>query len=434
MKAAKASPKGTTLLDQLPGEAAAGRVGENGFPHSARVIYDQAFALGHVPPNGRGPWPKVSDPDGWDLSDLDILRQEMTGRETVNYIADLVGRHQSSVEAMAVKLGLLDPTAQLRRRPVLRDNPLANSCARFAAAIASYGSALDSARLPSLKDALAKNRHARWTAEMDQHLRQNYRSEPAKSIAETIGVTVHQVSRRADYLGLRTKQPTWTREETVFLLEYIQTEPMRWIAEQLGRSLPAVSLRPKQLGIFPGWTRKDDSTLLKHRKTRSFAQIGKLIRRPAYAVEHRVRFLTDDEFDFSRAGLERLFVSRGRAWLDGLIYLPVREASENVHRWSEADKEFLRKNYTTMGGPLCADHLGVTPSKVRRKALVLGLSAGSKGRQWTSVEEEWLRKNINKLTRQACAKKLGRSTMAVSVKASALKILSPRTPPVRGAK
>lgn len=432
MKAAKA-PLTSPVL-HLPGGVDSGRAGEAENPHSPRAIYDQAFALGHVPPNGRGPWPKVNNSAGWEQPDLDILRQELTGREAVSYIAELVSRDVSAVVAMAVKLGLLAPAAARRQRPKLSDDPLANSSARFSAAMARYERALDAARLPDLEDALARHRHARWTAEMDQYLEQHYRNETAKTIAVAVGVTVHQVSRRAEYLGLRTRQPTWTKIETIFLLENIQTEPLKWIGVQLGRSLAAVSLRPKQLGLFPGWSRKDDNALLKHRHNMSYAQIGKLIRRPAYAVEHRTRFLTDDGYDFSRAGLERLFGARGRAWLDGLIYLPLREASENVHRWSEADKEFLRKNYSTKGGQWCADHLGVTPQKVRRKALVLGLSAQSKGRPWTSEEQQWLRANINNLSRQACAKKLGRSTIAVSVKASELRILGPRIPPNRGTK
>jgi hypothetical protein len=259
-----------------------------------------------------------------------------------------------------------------------------------------------------------------WTKEKDDYLKLHYHSLLAKEIADHVGMSYYQTVSRARRLKVANTLVTWSREETIFLLEHIQTEPLPWVAEQLGRTMAAVSLRPKQLGIFPGWSGHDDQVLLQNLGKRTNAEIGQMIRRPEYAVDKRVRFLKNDTSEFSRAGLSRLFESKGKEWIDGLIYLPVRPAEVNKRKWTSDEIEILREYYPKKGSIWCAAKLGMLAERIRHKAQSLGLHSNKVTPPWSAEDDAWLLANVHTLAREKCAKHLKRTVGAVSVRASVL--------------
>lgn len=445
--------------------------------HSVRETYLQAIAAGiYMPPNGTGPWPRRSNKGAaWPAADERILRQEYTGPESLAYISSLLERSPHDVEAMTITLGLahsknthqpaptLSPSmqgpaltplpvsgataARGRARPTkfvavevttkaapkapeqlstTAGEPFETSESATATLLTDSASRFDeeasSLHLTPIEELLAPPpvQRATWTRSKDAYLKKHYHIKSVAEIAEAVGMTYYQTTSRARRLKVSNTLSSWSREETIFLLEHIQTDPLTWVAEQLGRSMSAVSLRPKQLGIFPGWSGQDDQVLLQNIDKLTHAEIGKLINRPAYAVGKRLRFLTDHEFDFSRLGLIRLFEAKGREWVDGLIYLPVRPAEVGKTKWTEEQITLLQKHYPTKGSIWCAAKLAMSPERVRHKAQTMGIKKTTVARSWTAEEDKWLLENVLKLDRMECARHLKRTKGAVSVRASVL--------------
>lgn len=417
MKTAQWSPADLRALRQaLPEQGIKGAAEHSN--HSFKETYAQAFALGYTPPNGRGPWPEHDANCGWPAADVHILRQEYTSPASIDYIAEILERPPREVKNMAKLLGIA--VAPGHKPKKLKAEPAADVIAEaiFETAAHTFSTGLASAQLPDLEESELPPDD--WTPAMDAYLRDNYHKIIVKEIASTLGVSHNQAAHRARKLGLGTPQPSWTREETIYLLENIQSQSLADIAKHLGRTTPAVNLRPKQLGIFPGWTAADDKVLLKMRGEISFEAIGRMINRPAYAVERRMRFLTDDAFEFSAKGIRRLFAEKGKHWIRGLIYLKVRKAHAEKHQWTEAEKDFVRNNFPSKGAVWCGKELGIPTNSVRHKAAALGVVNEKPTRPWTSEEEDWLRENVLVLDRKTCAEYLNRSVAAVSVRASVI--------------
>lgn len=454
---AKWSPEDLlTLEQQLPQQGIQGASQHVG--HTQRETYDQAIKMGYVPPNGLGPWPRRSKGSAWPASDEHVLRQEYLGPPSVPYIAGLLDRPVTEVEAMAITLGLAKDTSNelgaptepgaiagpQRKKPKLT---LASSQAEPVSAVdqdlddlgekypsASVTAGIEFTQALELFKTWTSNLRVsgpderiptlpaptRWTRSKDEYLIEHYHKLSVAEIAETLGMSYYQTTSRARRLNVSYRLSSWSREETIFLLEHIQTEPLPWVAEQLGRTMAAVSLRPKQLGIFPGWTGHDDQVLLQNLGKLTHEQIGKLIDRPAYAIDKRERFLRNEEFEFSRAGLSRLFASKGQEWVDGLIYLPVRPAQVGKRKWTKSEIEFLKKHYPKKGSIWCAAKLGIVAEKVRHKAQVLGVNSERAIVPWTAEDDQWLLDNVHKLDRLECARMLNRTKGAVSVRASVL--------------
>lgn len=448
--------------------------------HTLRETYAQAIATGvYTPPNGVGPWPRRSAKGAaWPAADERILRQEFTGPDSVPYIASLLDRSPHDVEAMTITLGLSQQTGALRstpkaqpKVPPLTPLPVARSASARAPArptnaitkaasapapanapsrvaqddvltlepfispdktttielgksAASFNQEADSLYLTPIEELLTPlptpSRRVKWTPSKDAYLKKHYHTKPVAEIAEAVGMSYYQTTSRARRLKISNTLSSWSREETIFLLEHIQTDPLPWVAKQLGRTMAAVSLRPKQLGIFPGWTGHDDQVLLQNIDKLSHQEIGKLISRPAYAVDKRIRFLTNHDFEFSRSGLSRLFAAKGKEWVDGLIYLPVRPAEVGKRKWSKSEIEFLKANYPKKGSIWCAAQLGMTAERIRHKAQTLGVKSAKITKTWTAEEDQWLLDNVHILDRMKCARHLKRTKSAVSVRASVL--------------
>ncbi|MDM1715101.1 hypothetical protein HX137_31255 [Pseudomonas sp. 165] len=445
--------------------------------HSLRETYLQAIAAGiYMPPNGTGPWPRRNSKGAaWPAADERILRQEYTGPDSLAYISSLLERSPNDVEAMTITLGLAQhqgthqpapPQARKVQGPALTplpairvtsvraqarptktvadtvtakaapkaaeqvsktsDEPFENSESATATLLTDSASRFEqkagSLHLTSIEEILAPPpiQRATWTRSKDAYLKKHYHIKSVAEIAEAVGMTYYQTTSRARRLKISNTLSSWSREETIFLLEHIQTDPLTWVAEQLGRTMSAVSLRPKQLGIFPGWSGHDDQVLLQNIDTLTHAEIGKLINRPAYAVGKRLRFLTDHDFEFSRLGLIRLFEAKGREWVDGLIYLPVRPAEVGKTKWTEKQIAYLQKHYPTKGSIYCAAKLAMSPERVRHKAQTMGIKKTTVARPWTAEEDKWLLENVLKLDRMECARHLKRTKGAVSVRASVL--------------
>lgn len=381
--------------------------------HTLRETYEKAVAMGaHIPPNGTGPWPRRSNKvSTWPASDEHILRQEYQGSRSCLLIAEILERTPADVAAMSITLGLAAALAEKK--------PKSASVHDLSKAVEHFEAEAATLQLPKLETKIGERSlpSGLWTKEMDAYLKDRYHKDLGKNIAAKLGVTYYQTTRRARELGISIPTASWSRDETIFLLEHLQTEPLTWVAEQLGRTMAAVSLRPKQLGIFPGWTRRDDKILLKEIKLgREF--VGKLINRPAYAVEKRERFLTNHTGEFSKAKIEKLFEAKGKKWIDGLIYLPVRPTEVGKERWTEDHLAFLRKNYPIHGSTWCAEQLGVTGKRVRHKAISLGLTLINGPSPWSAEDDRWLFDNVLRLSREECAEHLNRTVAAVSVRAS----------------
>lgn len=473
MKAKWSSEDLITLEQSVPKQGIQGAADQT--KHSLRETYELAVALDiYVPPNGVGPWPRRSSRGAaWPIGDEQILRQEYVGHESIASIADLLGRSPQDVEAMTITLALARTSdaahkrnsTERRNTPPLTPMPLTpqalhgkpqnksvttkqassqnldedldetmlpepfvppavTSAAEFRKAVGSFLAFASNINIAPLESMLLPipdlPPRARWTQEKDDYLKQHYHSQPVEQIADQVGMTYYQTTSRARRLKVANTLVTWTREETIFLLEHIQTEPLPWVAEQLGRTMAAVSLRPKQLGIFPGWTGHDDQLLLRNLGKKTNAEIGKLINRPEYAVDKRVRFLKNETSEFSRAGLSRLFESKGKEWVDGLVYLPVRPAEINKRKWTSAEIEILREYYPKKGSIWCAAKLGMLAERIRHKAQSLGLHSNKVTKPWNAEDDAWLLANVHTLAREKCAKHLKRSVGAVSVRASVL--------------
>lgn len=473
MKAKWSSEDLTTLEQSVPLQGLQGAADET--KHSLRETYELAVALGiYVPPNGVGPWPRRSSRGAaWPIGDERILRQEYAGHQSIAAIADLLGRSPQDVEAMTITLAISRNTDSPNKRPIperrssppltpmpltpqaLHGKPLTKSATPKQTSSSKGAENPDEAILlepfvpPAVTAALEFRRAAeafltdasslqlaphesmlapvpdlpprsRWTKEKDEYLMKHYRTQSVEEIAEHVGMSYYQTTSRARRLKVASTLVTWTREETIFLLEHIQTEPLQWVAKQLGRTMAAVSLRPKQLGIFPGWTGHDDQLLLQNLGKKTNAQIGELINRPEYAVDKRVRFLKNETSEFSRAGLSRLFKSKGKEWVDGLIYLPVRPAEVNKRKWTTAEIEILKEYYPKKGSIWCAAKLGMLAERIRHKAQSLGLHSNKVTTPWSAEDDSWLLANVHSLAREKCAKHLKRTVGAVSVRASVL--------------
>lgn len=473
MKAKWSSEDLTTLEQSVPLQGIQGAADQT--KHSLRETYELAVALGiYVPPNGAGPWPRRSSRGAaWPSADERILRQEYVGHQSIASIADLLGRSPQDVEAMTITLALAGTSdapnkrviTERRSSPPLTPMPLSpqalhgkpqdksattkhvlatksdedpdekillepfvppavTSAKVFRKAAESFLNAASSFHLAPheslLKPVPDLPPRSRWTKEKDDYLKQHYHSQPVEQIADHVGMSYYQTTNRARRLKVANTLVTWTREETIFLLEHLQTDPLPWVAEQLGRTMAAVSLRPKQLGIFPGWTGHDDQLLLQNLGKKTNAEIGKLINRPEYAVDKRVRFLKNETSEFSRAGLSRLFESKGKEWVDGLIYLPVRPAEVNKRKWTSAEIEILREYYPKKGSIWCAAKLGMLAERIRHKAQSLGLHSNKVTTPWSAEDDAWLLANVHTLAREKCAKHLNRTVGAVSVRASVL--------------
>lgn len=473
MKAKWSSEDLITLQQTLPLQGIQGAARQT--KHSPRETYEQAVAIGaHVPPNGIGPWPRRSSRGAaWPSADERILRQEYIGFHSIASIAVLLERSPQDVEAMTITLGLaqtseapanraraergasppltpmpLSPRAlpgKVQSEPVPSKHsssikspkdldetmqlepfvpPAITSAAQFRKAADAFLVAAQDLHITPHETMLLPvpelPERIRWTKEKDEYLMRHYHSLSVEAIADHVGMSYYQTTGRARRLKVANTLVAWTREETIFLLEHIQTEPLPWVAERLGRTMASVSLRPKQLGIFPGWTGHDDQLLLRNFGKKTNAEIGKLINRPEYAVDKRVRFLMNDTSEFSRAGLTRLFESKGKEWVDGLIYLPVRPAEVNKRKWTSAEVEILKEYYPKKGAIWCGAKLRMLAQRVRHKAQSLGLHSNKVITPWSAEDEAWLLANVHTLPREKCAKHLKRSVGAVSVRASVL--------------
>jgi hypothetical protein len=90
--------------------------------------------------------------------------------------------------------------------------------------------------------------------------------------------------------------------------------------------------------------------------------------------------------------------------------------------WSEAEDDFLRRNYDpTIGGrsQAIANLLGRPRWPVNRRAAVLGLSR-PKDRPWSNADVEYLEANYHHVAIKGLCRRLSRSETAVRLKAKRL--------------
>jgi DNA-binding CsgD family transcriptional regulator len=125
-------------------------------------------------------------------------------------------------------------------------------------------------------------------------------------------------------------------------------------------------------------------------------------------------------------------IGRKRYYLNKEVKMPGKEilsaagvkgGSAPKHRWTEEEREIVRRDYkgTNASSRAIAAELGVTEFAVKGQAAKLGLMQ-QKSPNWTQEEYRTLRENVHRKSIGQIAKMLGRSTNAVKVKATRLKL------------
>lgn len=84
---------------------------------------------------------------------------------------------------------------------------------------------------------------------MFEYLKENYGNIPTEDIAETLGVSVDNVKRRASYMGITGEYREWTQEEEYFLEDYWGSKSVEYLSEKLDRSENAIKLKAHKMGL-----------------------------------------------------------------------------------------------------------------------------------------------------------------------------------------
>lgn len=100
----------------------------------------------------------------------------------------------------------------------------------------------------------------------------------------------------------------------------------------------------------------------------------------------------------------------------------LRAKNSRLDSWKQEETEFLKANAKKMSVHDIAQKLGRSVSAVTDRASVEGISLRQKNRLWTDKELEFLLENAGKLRVQSIAKKLGRSYGSVVAKARDLDV------------
>lgn len=252
----------------------------------------------------------------WSHADVERLHALAPGK-TVKELADLLKRPVSSIAEM-LRLFELKAKANNgcgRGRfwtdeevQFLKDNWFSKSTAQLARELGRSESMVGKkANQVGLKKGAADRIGMDyWTDEQIQYVKANYGRVSAQEMSRVLGKSKAAIHTKASQdLGLRDPNwgaYEWTAEEDQYLLDNYPAKKQKEIAQQLGRSVAQVTRRLKlQIGSDKNlsadaykkgkWTPEEDQYLLDQWPTRSTAFIAIALNRKRYRVKERAKAL-----------------------------------------------------------------------------------------------------------------------------------------------
>lgn len=235
-----------------------------------------------------------------------------------------------------------------------------------------------------------------WSAREDAYLRRNHLKRTSDELASKLGRTVVAVRVRLRHLGLRESK-AWSPEDMAFLKEHYGTMKSHELARLLGRSGGAVRNMASEIGLSTSYrtiSPEEELAIVALVGTASLASIG-------------------ERFGIFEARVSKFAHDHG-----------IDPEQLRQDRWSTADDQFLRDNWSTMPLPDIARHVGRNRDAVYAHAAVIGLSPDDShyGRtsRWTPEDDGRLRELYGTMTPREVAALMGRGLSAIKHRARRL--------------
>lgn len=234
-----------------------------------------------------------------------------------------------------------------------------------------------------------------WSEEDIEYLKKFYPVLGYVIIADDLNLPVNTVRNKVKYLKLRRQNlpNRWSKEEIDFLQKFYPEKGTRFVAMELNRPLLSVhnkASRMKIKGYIPFKWSEEEVALLK-----------KLY--PKYCAEKVAEKLG----------------RKCNSVIDKASKLKLRKS----HKWSDFEKNFLKKNFSLKPIKTISKILGIPRKAVKDMAYKMKIYE-VKNQKWTDEQVAYLKKNFpdRSITITEIAAFLGVSESAVTNKANDLKL------------
>ena len=270
--------------------------------------------------------------------------------------------------------------------PKNHDYDLARIFRRTTAAILSKGRklGLKKAYDEDFKPEIHERR--RWTARENKALKKLYKLHTTEELSDIFARKATSISGQARRLRLR-KVWFWTKEDDDILRKYHKQKTYAEIGKILKRSPETIVNRVAELDLdrkFDWWTEREINLLIKHYSTMNTKELSKLIGRSVENIRSKA-FCLKIQKD------KQIIIVNGKR-------LNLQQ-QEEIHR--------LFKNHSARE---VANILGYSFKDTRR---FLARYSPGKQKYWTKEEDKTIRKFYNKMTHIKLAEKLGRTRKSV---------------------
>lgn len=159
-----------------------------------------------------------------------------------------------------------------------------------------------------------------WTKEEEQYLIDNYSNDNIEQLAIKLNRSVASIKHKAYRLNLLGERKSvrnpyaqdWTKEEEQYLIDN-KTKPITELAKDLGRTKNSVLAKFTRLGLrkprHKFWTKKEDLYLENNIGIKTYAEIGKRLKRTPRSCAARAKRLGLEGYDkeYSAADIARAF-------------------------------------------------------------------------------------------------------------------------------
>jgi hypothetical protein len=248
----------------------------------------------------------------------------------------------------------------------------------------------------------------RWTNDEEHYLIKNFRKMTYKQIGKHLNRTQSSVEGKKHSMKMiKVIERSWTPQEKRFLTRFYGKKPIAEIAKRLNRTHGSIVGRAKIQKLKkkgpPDYTEKEKNFIMKNYLNMTNRQIAGKLSKKISRVKRTV------------SGISRMGMKLG---LTGK--LPKQRVFMKIRTdlYTDAEKEFIRKNYLKMTNIQIAKKLNRTTYGIIEIAKRLRLrGAPGKRRLWkrgnpstfySEAEKNFIRKNYLKMTNEQLARELKR--------------------------